>query len=72
MNPRLLGPRLGASVQQVIRAVKAGDWEQSGERVTAAGIELEPGEYELRMAAASPARPPRCPAQPAWWRWTPR
>jgi isoleucyl-tRNA synthetase len=51
VNPRLLGPRLGARVQQVIRAVKAGDWEQSGERVTAAGIELEPGEYELRMTA---------------------
>src|SRR6516164_3566023 len=51
-NPRLLGPRLGAQVQQVIRAVKAGDWTRSGERVTAAGIELEPGEYELRLAAA--------------------
>ena len=51
VNPRLLGPRLGARVQQVIRAVKAGDWEQAGERVTAAGIELEPGEYELRMTA---------------------
>jgi isoleucyl-tRNA synthetase len=51
-NPRLLGPRLGAQVQQVIRAVKAGDWTQSGERVLAAGIELEPGEYELRLAAA--------------------
>ena len=37
VNPRLLGPRLGARVQQVIRAVKAGDWAQSGERVTAAG-----------------------------------
>jgi isoleucyl-tRNA synthetase len=55
VNPRLLGPRLGAQVQQVIRAVKAGDWVaggQSGERVSAAGIELEPGEYELRLAAA--------------------
>jgi len=52
VNPRLLGPRLGAQVQQVIRAVKAGDWAQSGERVIAAGIELEPGEYELRLAAA--------------------
>jgi isoleucyl-tRNA synthetase len=54
VNPRLLGPRLGAQVQQVIRAVKAGDWVRSGERVTAAGIELEPGEYELRLAAADP------------------
>ncbi|HLN68035.1 MAG TPA: DUF5915 domain-containing protein, partial [Streptosporangiaceae bacterium] len=54
VNPRLLGPRLGAQVQQVIRAVKAGDWTRSGERVTAAGIELEPGEYELRLAATDP------------------
>jgi isoleucyl-tRNA synthetase len=54
VNPRLLGPRLGARVQQVIRAVKAGDWARTGERVTAAGIELEPGEYELRLAAADP------------------
>jgi len=53
-NPRLLGPRLGAQVQQVIRAVKAGDWTRTGERVSAAGIELEPGEYELRLAAADP------------------
>ena len=54
VNPRLLGPRLGAQVQQVIRAVKAGDWVRSGERIIAAGIELEPGEYELRLAAADP------------------
>jgi len=52
VNPRLLGPRLGAQVQRVIKAVKAGDWVQSGERVIAAGIELEPGEYELRLVAA--------------------
>jgi isoleucyl-tRNA synthetase len=52
VNPRLLGPRLGAQVQQVIRAVKAGDWTRSGDRVTAAGIGLDPGEYELRLAAA--------------------
>ena len=43
-------------MQQVIRAVKAGDWTRTGERVSAAGIELEPGEYELRLAAADPAR----------------
>ena len=63
-NPRLLGPRLGAQVQQVIRAVKAGDWTRSGERVSAAGIELEPGEYELRLAArrTRPAGPDLGPA----------
>jgi isoleucyl-tRNA synthetase len=41
-------------VQEVIRAVRAGDWARSGERITAAGVELEPGEYELRLAAADP------------------
>jgi isoleucyl-tRNA synthetase len=54
VNPRLLGPRLGAQVQQVIRAVKAGSWTRAGERITAAGIELEPGEYELRLVAGGP------------------
>jgi isoleucyl-tRNA synthetase len=55
VNPRLLGPRLGAKVQEVIRAVKAGAWAQSGEGVTAAGVALQPGEYELRLAVADPA-----------------
>jgi isoleucyl-tRNA synthetase len=57
VNPRVLGPRLGGQVQQVIRAVKAGSWTQSGEqgdRIEAAGVELEPGEYELKLAAADP------------------
>jgi isoleucyl-tRNA synthetase len=53
VNPRVLGPRLGARVQQVIRAVKAGEWSRSGDRVTAAGIDLDPGEYELRLVAAT-------------------
>ena len=34
VNPRVLGPRLGGQVQQVIRAVKAGDWARSGDGVT--------------------------------------
>ena len=55
MNPRVLGPRLGGQVQQVIRAVKAGSWTQAeGDRIEAAGVELEPGEYELKLAAADP------------------
>ncbi len=52
VNPRLLGPRLGGQVQQVIRAVKAGAWTRSGEGISAAGVELSPGEYELKLAAA--------------------
>ena len=54
VNPRLLGPRLGGQVQQVIRAVKAGAWTRVGERVVAAGVELEPGEYELKLAVDDP------------------
>ncbi len=54
VNPRRLGPRLGGQVQQVIRAVKAGEWTQAAERVVAAGVELKPGEYELKLAAADP------------------
>jgi isoleucyl-tRNA synthetase len=54
VNPRVLGPRVGAKVQEVIRAVKAGNVERIGERVIAAGVELEAGEYEVRLAAAHP------------------
>jgi isoleucyl-tRNA synthetase len=54
VNPRVLGPRLGKRVQEVIKAVKAGDWSSAGDVVTAAGVELRPGEYELKLAAADP------------------
>jgi isoleucyl-tRNA synthetase len=54
VNPRVLGPRLGKQVQDVIRAVKAGDWSSDGDLVTAAGVELKPGEYELKLTAADP------------------
>lgn len=50
--PANLGPRLGARTQEVIRAVKAGDWSMEGDRVVAGGIELEPGEYALRLVAS--------------------
>jgi isoleucyl-tRNA synthetase len=56
VNPRVLGPRLGGKVQEVIRAVKAGDWTSgSDDVVTAAGVELQPGEYELRLSVADAA-----------------
>ncbi|HEV2781974.1 MAG TPA: isoleucine--tRNA ligase [Actinophytocola sp.] len=51
VNARAAGPRLGADVQKVIRAVKAGEWTTSGDTVSAAGIELLPGEYERRLVA---------------------
>jgi isoleucyl-tRNA synthetase len=54
VNPRVLGPRIGGQVQQVIRAVKAGEWAQSGDGILAAGVQLAPGEYDLKLAAADP------------------
>jgi isoleucyl-tRNA synthetase len=63
VNPRRLGPRIGGQVQQVIRAVKAGSWTQAGDRVEAAGVVLEPGEYELKLAAADPGSTLALPGQ---------
>ncbi|MCL2582185.1 MAG: isoleucine--tRNA ligase [Streptosporangiales bacterium] len=54
VNPRVLGPRLGKKVQEVIRAVKSGQWAESGEIVRAAGEDLQPGEYDLKLTAADP------------------
>src|SRR5262249_4379569 len=63
VNPRVLGPRIGGQVQQVIQAVKAGDWARSGDDVVAVGIRLEPGEYELKLAAADPDSTSALPGQ---------
>ncbi|MET7423062.1 isoleucine--tRNA ligase [Dactylosporangium sp. NPDC005555] len=54
--PRALGPRLGKDVQQVIKAVKAGDWRQDGDDVVAGGVALLEGEYDLKLVAADPAQ----------------
>ncbi|HWL01872.1 MAG TPA: isoleucine--tRNA ligase [Microbacteriaceae bacterium] len=65
VNARALGPRIGKAVQNVIAAAKSGDWqislperaagESKGEQVTAGGVELQPGEYELTLEAADPS-----------------
>jgi isoleucyl-tRNA synthetase len=47
VNARAAGPRLGRQVQQAIQAAKAGDWAETDGAVTAGGIPLEPGEYDL-------------------------
>ncbi|MBU6316579.1 MAG: isoleucine--tRNA ligase, partial [Acidobacteria bacterium] len=49
--PAALGPRLGGQTQQVIRAVKSGDWQQTGDGVVAGGITLLESEYTLRLVA---------------------
>jgi isoleucyl-tRNA synthetase len=56
VNPRLLGPRLGADVQHVIRASKSGDWLVDGDHVTAGGVELNADEYDLRLVPTDPER----------------
>jgi isoleucyl-tRNA synthetase len=50
--PAGLGPRLGGRTQAVIKAVKAGDWQHDGDRVVAGGVELHPGEYQLKLVVA--------------------
>ncbi|MEV4283037.1 isoleucine--tRNA ligase [Actinoplanes xinjiangensis] len=50
--PRALGPRIGKQVQQVIKAVKAGEWQLVDGAPVAAGITLAEGEYELKLVAA--------------------
>jgi isoleucyl-tRNA synthetase len=49
--PAALGPRLGGQTQQVIKAVKTGDWHRDGDTVVAGGFALEPGEYSLKLVA---------------------
>jgi isoleucyl-tRNA synthetase len=45
--PAALGPRLGPDTQRVIGAVKRGDWSRQDDGVTAAGVVLLAGEYDL-------------------------
>ncbi len=60
--PRALGPRLGKQVQQVIQAVKKGDWELVDGAPVAAGVTLQEGEYELKLVAADVANSAPLPA----------
>ena len=57
VNARAAGPRLGKSVQQVIKAAKSGDWSVAegpdGELVTVGGVSLAAGEYTVELVAAA-------------------
>ncbi|MGY4857078.1 isoleucine--tRNA ligase [Cryobacterium sp. AP23] len=55
VNARAAGPRLGKQVQQVIKAARTGDWSETDGVVTAGGIVLAAGEYDLELQAASTA-----------------
>lgn len=52
VNARAAGPRLGKAVQQIIHAAKEGEWSEDNGVVTAGGVALEPGEYELTLEAS--------------------
>jgi len=53
--PAALGPRLGGQTQQVIKAVKAGDWHREGDVVVAGGFPLQEGEYTVKLVATADA-----------------
>ncbi|TFC43622.1 isoleucine--tRNA ligase [Cryobacterium shii] len=55
VNARAAGPRLGKQVQQVIKAARSGDWSETDGVVTAGGIALAEGEYELVLQTGSGA-----------------
>jgi isoleucyl-tRNA synthetase len=52
--PSALGPRLGPEAPKVFAAMKKGDWTVSDTGVTAGGITLEEGEYELVLRPRHP------------------
>jgi isoleucyl-tRNA synthetase len=61
-DPRVLGPRLGRAVQDVLAAARAGDWKADDDgTISAAGHVLALGEFELavdpRDGAAAAALP---------------
>lgn len=51
VNARELGPRVGADVQRIIGASKAGNWSEISGRVSVDGTELLPSEYELVLSS---------------------
>ncbi|WP_348787599.1 isoleucine--tRNA ligase [Leifsonia sp. NPDC080035] len=53
VNARMLGPRIGKQVQDVIRAAKSGDWDEVDGVVRAGGVELLPGEYEKTVVISA-------------------
>ena len=55
VNARVAGPRLGKQVQQAIVGAKNGDWSEVDGVVTAGGLALIAGEYELALEAGGVA-----------------
>jgi isoleucyl-tRNA synthetase len=56
-NTKVLGPKLGADVQKVVKAAREGAWSAEGDgTVSVAGQVLQPGEFELALTARGDAR----------------
>lgn len=53
VNARAAGPRLGKEVQKAIQGARTGDWSELDGVVTAGGIVLADGEYDLVLEAAA-------------------
>ncbi|MDF1800985.1 MAG: isoleucine--tRNA ligase [Planctomycetota bacterium] len=53
VNARAAGPRLGKATKDVIAASKRGEWSELDGVVTAGGMQLEAGEFELRLVPKS-------------------
>lgn len=60
--PAVVGPRLGKNTQQVIVAVKKGEWTQEGDTIKVAGETLQPGEYALKLVTKSDSASAPLPA----------
>ena len=51
VNSRVLGPRVGKEVQNIIGASKSGNWSETNGTVVCGGVELLEGEYEIELVA---------------------
>ncbi|MFB2583608.1 class I tRNA ligase family protein [Herbiconiux liukaitaii] len=58
VNARVAGPRLGKDVQKAIAATRTGGWSEENGVVTAGGIQLLEGEYELTLEASNDTESP--------------
>jgi isoleucyl-tRNA synthetase len=61
--PGVLGPRIGKAVQQVIGAVKKGEWVRNADgAIEAAGVVLQDGEYSLKLVPVDTTRSATLPS----------
>ena len=49
LNARALGPRVGPRMKELLAAVRGGDWSRSADGVRVADLELEDGEWDLKL-----------------------